>query len=344
MSQKNETLPLFLAIVVTIGLIFGGIWFLLERWAALTKVAANPTSSTQELSTNTCNPELKVPSGTFNYGGSTTWAPLRRDADPELQRICPQFFLRYTQPPSGIPGSGTGIQMLIDNQLAFAQSSRSIKGEENIAARQKGFSLQEIPVAIDGIAVAVNPNLNIRGLTIAQIKDIYISKITNWREVGGPNLTITPYSRRPETSGTVEFFVENVLEKGKLGTTVKYIDTTTEAIRALATNSGAIYYASAPEIVPQCTIKPLPIGRDSSQLVPPYQEPLASKDECFRGKHSQLNAQAFRNSEYPITRNLFVILKQNNQTDQQAGYAYANWLLTPQGQAIVEKAGFVRIK
>ena len=343
MSQKNETLPLFLAIVVTIGLIFGGIWFLLERWAALTKVAANPTSSTQELSTNTCNPELKVPSGTFNYGGSTTWAPLRRDADPELQRICPQFFLRYTQPPSGIPGSGTGIQMLIDNQLAFAQSSRSIKGEENIAARQKGFSLQEIPVAIDGIAVAVNPNLNIRGLTIAQIKDIYISKITNWREVGGPNLTITPYSRRPETSGTVEFFVENVLEKGKLGTTVKYIDTTTEAIRALAA-SGAIYYASAPEIVPQCTIKPLPIGRDSSQLVPPYQEPLASKDECFRGKHSQLNASAFRSSEYPITRNLFVILKQNNQTDQQAGYAYANWLLTPQGQAIVEKAGFVRIK
>jgi len=343
MSQKNETLPLFLAIIITIGLIFGGIWFLLERWAALTKTTTNATPVTQELATNNCNTELKVPSGTFNYGGSTTWAPLRRDADPELEKICPQFVLRYTQPPAGKPGSGTGIQMLIDNQLAFAQSSRSVKGEENNAARQKGFSLKEIPVAIDGIAVAVNPSLNIRGLTIAQIKDIYISKITNWQEVGGPNLAIAPYSRRPETSGTVEFFVENVLEKGKLGTTVKYIDTTTEAIRALAA-SGAIYYASAPEIVPQCTIKPLPVGRDSSQLVPPYQEPLASKDECVRGKHSQLNASAFRSSEYPITRNLFVILKQNGQTDQQAGYAYANWLLTPQGQAIVEKAGFVRIK
>jgi len=343
MSQKNETLPLFLAIIITIGLIFGGIWFLLERWAALTKTTTNATPVTQELATNNCNTELKVPSGTFNYGGSTTWAPLRRDADPELEKICPQFVLRYTQPPAGKPGSGTGIQMLIDNQLAFAQSSRSVKGEENNAARQKGFSLKEIPVAIDGIAVAVNLSLNIRGLTIAQIKDIYISKITNWQEVGGPNLAIAPYSRRPENSGTVEFFVENVLEKGKLGTTVKYLDTTTEAIRALAA-SGAIYYASAPEIVPQCTIKPLPVGRDSSQLVPPYQEPLASKDECVRGKHSQLNASAFRSSEYPITRNLFVILKQNGQTDQQAGYAYANWLLTPQGQAIVEKAGFVRIK
>ncbi|MBA3922440.1 MAG: phosphate ABC transporter substrate-binding protein, partial [Nostocaceae cyanobacterium] len=60
--------------------------------------------------------------------------------------------------------------------------------------------------------------------------------------------------------------------------------------------------------------------------------------------HSQLNAQAFRSSEYPITRNLFVILKQNGQTDQEAGYAYANWLLTPQGQGLVEKAGFVRLK
>jgi phosphate transport system substrate-binding protein len=100
-----------------------------------------------------------LPEGTFNYGGSTTWAPIRKDVDSSLQSQCPRFTLRYTQPPSGQAGSGTGIRMLIDNQLAFSQSSRSVKAEENAEAQQKGFSLKEIPVAIDGIAIAVNHNL-----------------------------------------------------------------------------------------------------------------------------------------------------------------------------------------
>jgi phosphate transport system substrate-binding protein len=57
-----------------------------------------------------------------------------------------------------------------------------------------------------------------------------------------------------------------------------------------------------------------------------------------------LNSQDFRNGNYPITRNLFVIIKQNGQSDQQAGEVYANWLVTSQGQELIEKAGFVRIK
>lgn len=114
-------------------------------------------------------------------------------------------------------------------------------------------------------------------------------------------------------------------------------------MRKVAASPGGIYYASAPEIVPQCIIKPLPLGRTSSQLVPPYQEPFVPPSQC-PNKRNQLNSQAFRSGDYAITRNLFVIVKQNGQTDQQAGVAYANWLLTPQSQDLIEKAGFVRIK
>lgn len=349
MYQKNETLKLFLAILVTIGLIFGGLWFLLERWAQINGTKQVPVGN-QSLNENPdnrigdrnkCNVS-SIPTGTFNYGGSTTWAPIRKDVDPVLESICPQFILRYTQPVVGKPGSGTGIQMLLDNQLSFSQSSRSVKAEENATAQQKGFSLKEIPVAIDGIAIAVNPTLNIPGLTIAQLKDIYIGKITNWQEVGGPNLPITPYSRTKEAGGTVDFFVENVLEKASFGTNVSYVDTTTEALRKVALIKSGIYYASAPEVVPQCLIKSLPLGRND-QFVPPYQEPRVPASEC-PGKRNQLNAQALRTGSYPITRNLFVIVKQNGQTDQQAGEAYANWLLTQESQGLIEKAGFVRIK
>ncbi len=190
MSQKNETLSLFLAAVITIGLIFSGLWFFMERWAQLNGTAAKSSGTN-----NTNNPinqfissKCNVPNlleGTFNYGGSTTWAPIRKDVDSVLESQCPRFILRYTQPPSGNAGSGTGIRMLIDNQLAFSQSSRSVKAEENAEAQQKGFSLKEIPVAIDGIAIAVNHDLNIPGLTVAQLKDIYTGKITNWQQVGG---------------------------------------------------------------------------------------------------------------------------------------------------------------
>jgi len=53
------------------------------------------------------------------------------------------------------------------------------------------------PIAIDGLAVAVNPNLNISGLTIDQLKSIYTGKTTNWKQLGGPNVTIA-YSRPNE--------------------------------------------------------------------------------------------------------------------------------------------------
>jgi phosphate transport system substrate-binding protein len=335
MPRKKETLPLLLYLIATISLMLVGSSFIIF-------IISSEITSTSPNSVTSCNvPNL--PQGLFSYGGSTTWATLRKDVDSVLQKMCPQFVLRYIQPLFKDPGSGTGIQMLIDNQLAFTQSSRSIKLEESSQAQQKGFRLKEIIVAIDAIAIAVNHNLNIPGLTTAQIKDIYTGKITNWQKLGGANLPIIPLSRSQEAGGTVDFFIEYVLNKDKFGNNVSYIGTTTEAIRKIANTPGGIYYGSAPEIVPQCTIKSLPIGRTNGQFVTPYQQPEIAQSQC-PNQRNQLNAENFRNGNYPITRNLFVIIKQNGQSDQQAGEAYANWLLTPQGQELIEKAGFVRIK
>ena len=335
MSRKKETLPLLLYLIATISLMLVGSSFIIF-------IISSEITSTSPNSVTSCNvPNL--PQGIFSYGGSTTWATLRKDVDSVLEKICPQFVLRYIQPLFKDPGSGTGIQMLIDNQLAFIQSSRSIKLEETSQAQQKGFKLKEIIVAIDAIAIAVNHNLNIPGLTTAQLKDIYTGKVTNWQKLGGANLPIIPLSRSKEAGGTVDFFIEYVLNKDKFGNNVSYIGTTTEALRKIANTPGGIYYGSAPEIVPQCTIKSLPIGRTKEQFVTPYQQPEIAQSQC-PNQRNQLNTENFRNGNYPITRNLFVIIKQNGQSDQQAGEAYANWLLTPQGQELIEKTGFVRIK
>jgi phosphate transport system substrate-binding protein len=88
-------------------------------------------------------------------------------------------------------------------------------------------------------------------------------------------------------------------------------------------------------------VKPLPLGRTADQLVPPYREPLVSPEQC-PSQRNQLNVEAFENGSYPITRNLFVIIKQNQGKEQQAGEAYANLLLTEQGKNALARAGFIQ--
>jgi phosphate transport system substrate-binding protein len=57
-----------------------------------------------------------------------------------------------------------------------------------------------------------------------------------------------------------------------------------------------------------------------------------------------VNEAAFADGSYPVTRRLFVILKRDGKLDEQAGVAYANLLLSDEGQALVKKAGFVPIR
>ncbi|OUL29396.1 phosphate ABC transporter substrate-binding protein [Nostoc sp. T09] len=348
MSQKNEIPILILSLAITAGLIAGGFWWFTRNSGfnlnqSNSTNTNNPQASIEKLSGKTFISIKNVPTGLFNYGGSTSWAPIRFTVDSVITSVRPEFRLRYVEPSKATPGSATGIQSLIDGQLAFAHSSRPVLDQELSRAQKRGFSLNQIPVAIDGLAVAVNPSLNIPGLTLDQIKSIYTGKINNWSQVGGPNIPIKPYSRRITDGGTVELFVQDILGGQPFGSQVELVSTTTQALQKLAGSPGGIYYASAPEVVPQCSIKPLPLGRTQGNYTAPYQEPFVLPNEC-PGKRNKLNIEAFQSGKYPITRNLFVVVKQTGQIEQQAGVAYANLLLTEQGQELITQAGFVKIR
>jgi phosphate transport system substrate-binding protein len=356
MAQKNDTPAMIGALALTLLLIGGGVWWFSNRsGGGLDNIipggSGNPGTGNAPGTTappagqpgaQTFADVQNVPSGLFTYGGSTTWAPIRSQVDPVLQATHPGLQLRYQDPLNGAPSSGAGIDMVLNGVLAFSQSSRSINPDEYQAAQQRGFTLVEIPVAIEGIAIAVHPDLNVPGITVQQLQGIYTGQITNWSQVGGPNLPITPITR-PLDGGTVEFFVANILGGNAFGSNVQQISTTTEALRAVSTDPGAIYYASAPEVVGQCTTKPLPIGQQANQWIAPYVEPLVPPQNC-PAQRNQINNAVLQSGQYPITRRLFVIVKQNGQPDQQAGETYANLLLTNEGQTLLEQAGFVRIR
>ncbi len=365
MAKQNDMLPLALSLLLTSGLLVGGGWWIVTRTNLISGLTGNtsdtsvpPLNTPSEGSSNTEAEPVDVPSqtstgqtlaevadvpsGLFNYGGSTTWATIRGEVDPVLRQTFPQFQLRYADPINRPPGSTIGIQMVLDGQLAFSQSSSSLRDQDYQQAQQRGFTLQQIPVALEGIAIAVHPTLNVPGITTEQLVQIYTGQITNWNEVGGPNLPITPYSRQ-DVGGTVEFFVTSVMGGSRFGTNVQYMDNTTLALRAVANDLGGIYYASAPEVVGQCTTKPLPLGRQSGNFVAPYVEPLVPASQCPAARN-QLNTEAFRTGDYPITRPMYVIVKQNGQQEQRAGEAYANLLLTDEGQSLLTDAGFVPLR
>lgn len=282
-----------------------------------------------------------VPQGIFKYTGSSAFSSLRSPAVLAIfQQSQPNFQLRYVAPIDRTSDSGNGIRMLLNGELSFAQSSRPPELNELKQAEHQGFKLQAIPVAIDGIAIAVNPSLNLSGLTVRQLQQIYAGEVTNWQQIGGPNQLITPYYRRYQDMGAVEFLPK--LNDRSLGRNVKLTSSTNQALKLVAADLGGMYVGSASEVVNQCTVKSLPIGLTPGSWVPVYQPPLVPLSSCPE-QRNQLNLLALKRREYPLTRRLFIVVKRDGGLDEKAGLAYANLLLSDQGQALIKQSGLVPI-
>ena len=280
-----------------------------------------------------------VATGVFNYGGSTSWAALRLAVDSVIQAERPEIQFRYVQPENEPPGSSPGIKMLLEGRLAFVQSADALNPQEYELAKQQGLTLKQVPVAVDSIAVAVHPRLALSGLTLEQLRQIYTGEISNWREVGGADLPITVYSRPPSTGDLVNRFKTKILQNRQFSSQVEFVPTTTQALRKLANNPGAIYYDSTAAMILQCSAKLLPLGLQSDALVAPYQPPLVPASQCPQ-KRNRLNVKALQTARYPLTHYLYVVFIEN-EAESPIGRAYANFLLTPQGQKLIARTGFV---
>lgn len=140
-------------------------------------------------------------------------------------------------------GSGVGIKSANDGIVDIGMSSRDLKTEEK--------TLQEFKIAIDGIAVVVNPANNAANLTMEQIQKIYTGEITDWSQVGGAAGKITVVTRE-EGSGTRGAFIELTGVEAKEGD--KKVDKTTATaitqgstgavMTTVASDPNAIGYAS----------------------------------------------------------------------------------------------------
>jgi phosphate transport system substrate-binding protein len=274
----------------------------------------------------------KVPQGTFNYGGSVIFAPLRTSLHKAINEVYPKFGLRFTEPKYNNPGQNTGITMLLDGELSFAQSSKPLEDSHYSKVQERGFSLQQVPIGIDGFLLFTHRDVSIPGLGVEQVKDIFKGKITNWKQVGGPNLPITAFAFDPKFGAALSILLGPELKL--LSPKAQFMRDYTDGVRKVSSIPGAIGIGSTGAIVGQQSIRPLALAKGNTKnYVPP-----------FIDDNKRVNAAALRDGTYPLTRRLFIVIRRDGTIDEAAGVAYTNLLLSQEGQQYIEKAGFVPIR
>lgn len=336
-----SAVPLIMLLLLTLG------FYLFWRDHAVPITASNPSPPITPLRSRPVSARLNpasdlqlynlmrdvpnVPKGLFNYGGATCFAAMTAHGlNSAITQAHSQFRLRYTEPLGVPPGCSTGIKMLLDGQLSFAQNGRPLEDAEYRKAKDRNFTLQQVPVAIDGIVFYTNLDVPLPGLFINQLQDIFLGKVTNWKQVGGPNLPIVPISLDPKVHVTLKLLLGG--QGQDIGPNVKIVRDYTTAIRKVASTPGGISYSSASIVIGQRTIHLLGVAKaHSDQYVPPFTQ------------SGQVNVAAFQDGTYPLTRRLFVVIRRDGTPDEQAGVAYTNLLLSSEGQQIVEKAGFAAL-
>ena len=194
-----------------------------ESSAAESTVAASSEAASAETTADL--------SGSISMVGSTSMEKLANALSEAFMEEYPDVTVT-----AEFVGSGAGIEAVTNGTADIGNSSRSLKDEE------KAAGVVENVVAIDGIAVCVDPANEVADLTKEQLTNIYNGTITNWKEVGGADEPIIVIGREAG-SGTRGAFEELV----DLKDACKYaneLDSTGAVIAKVASTPGAIGYAS----------------------------------------------------------------------------------------------------
>ncbi len=258
------------------------------------------------------------PQRTIQNKGSDTLVNLALAWAEAYQKVAPDVSIAVTG-----GGSGTGIAALINGTVDIANASRQMSSEEIASAKKNGITPVEIPVAIDALAVIVNPSNSVSQLTIDQLSDIFTGRITNWKDVGGHDAPIVLLSRETN-SGTHVYFLENVVRKGKKDNKDIFAPQT-------------LLMPSSVGIGSEVERNPNAIGYDGLGYVN-QDEKVIGVAKTSAGPYVPPSVETAANQTYPLSRFLYMYTA-GTPTGQIA--TYIDWIKGKDGQAIVAQLGFV---
>ena len=268
-------------------------------------------------------------SGNFTSVGSDTLNNLMTLWAESYKRLYPNVNIQIQG-----AGSSTAPPALIQGASNFGPMSRTMKDEEIVAFEKKhGYKPTAVPVAIDALAVYVNKDNPVPGLSLPQVDAIFSStrkcggakEIGTWGDVGmtgdWANRPVALYGRN-SVSGTYGYFKKNALCKGDFSKRVAEQPGSASVVQSVSGQIGAIGYSG--------------IGYRTSGVRPLA---LAKKDgQPF----VDATAENALNKSYPLSRVLYVYVnKRPNQPLQPLEREFFKMVLSKQGQEVVIKDGFV---
>ncbi len=199
---------------------------------ALSLLTACGSKNDNSADTNTdgSNTETTL-SGTISTDGSTSMEKVINSLGESFMAMNKD--VKFTYNPTG---SGSGIQAVSEGRCDIGLSSRALKDDE------KASGLVETVVALDGIAIVVNPENPVSDLDIDTIAKIYTGEITNWKDVGGNDAEIVLIGREAG-SGTRDGF-ESITDTKDACQYRQELTSTGDVINTVSQNPDAIGYAS----------------------------------------------------------------------------------------------------
>ncbi len=212
-------------------------------------------------------------------------------------------------------GSGDGAKSLVAGSCDIAMMSRFMKDKEFKQAVENGIFPVAHVVAMDGVCSIVHPSNPVSELTSAQIKDIYMGKITNWKDVGGADMPIVVISR-DTSSGTYETFHGLVMHKEKMAGNVEYVSSNPQAHARVKSTVGAIAYVGLGFVDRE--VKAVKVDG-----VAPTRSTIAK-------------------GIYPVSRPLYLFTNGYPKLGSMT-HLFCTFHLTEEGQEIVEAKGFVPV-
>ena len=188
--------------------------------------------------------------------GKTEGGTVSTDGSTSMEKVIGALGESFEESNSGVTftynptGSGSGITAVAEGRCDIGLSSRNLKEEE------KAQGLTETILALDGIAVIVNPDNPVNDLALETIGRIYMGEITNWKDVGGSDLEIVLIGREAG-SGTRDGF-ESITGTEDACKYRQELTSTGDVITTVAGNPAAIGYASLASV--KETVKALSVG------------------------------------------------------------------------------------
>ena len=242
-------------------------------------------------------------SGSVSTDGSTSMAKVIGALGEAFTEANPD--VNFTYNPTG---SGSGITAVTEGRCDIGLSSRNLKDEE--AAN----GLKATVLALDGIAVIVNPENPIGELSLEQIAKVYTGEITNWSELGGADAEIVVIGREAG-SGTRDGF-ESITKTADACVYRQELTSTGDVITAVAQNPDAIGYASLASVGD--TVKALVV------------EGVAPSEETVK------------DGSYLVQRP-FVLVTREGEELSEAAQAFFDYITSADAASIIADAGAVAV-